>query len=109
MHSLRSERLIASIARRRCIQVSLTESLRNRSELLHAVSFAAKQFLTAPTIEDAMGTVLKAVGEAARADRVLVFRESVDYDGTLRGRVAIRVAFSACAGDCRHPNDGECG
>ena len=44
-----------------------------RSALLHAVSVAAKELLTASTVENTMATVLRAIGEAARVDRVLVF------------------------------------
>ena len=51
----------------------LTAEMEYRSRLLHAVSVAAKELLTAPAIETAMALVLKTVGEAARVDRMIVF------------------------------------
>ena len=52
-----------------------------RGALLHAVSVAAKELLTAPTIGIAMATVLKALGEATRVDRVLVFEKQTPPAG----------------------------
>ena len=52
-----------------------------RGALLHAVSVAAKELLTAPTIGIAMATVLKALGEATRVDRVLVFESQTPSKG----------------------------
>jgi diguanylate cyclase (GGDEF)-like protein/PAS domain S-box-containing protein len=43
-----------------------------RSRLLHAVSLAAKELLTTSTIDVGMAKVLEAIGEAMRADRMLV-------------------------------------
>jgi diguanylate cyclase (GGDEF)-like protein/PAS domain S-box-containing protein len=42
-----------------------------RSNLLHAASIASTQLQTASTIEDGMAKMLKTIGEAARADRVI--------------------------------------
>ncbi len=50
----------------------LTAAVKYRSELLHAVSLAAKDLLTADTIEKGMAKVLETIGEAVRADRMLV-------------------------------------
>ena len=52
-----------------------------QAALLHAVSVVAKELLTAPTIEIAMATVLKALGKAARVDRVLVFESQTPSKG----------------------------
>jgi PAS domain S-box-containing protein len=52
-----------------------------RGALLHTVSVVAKELLTAPTIEIAMATVLKALGEAARVDRVLVWENQTPTKG----------------------------
>jgi diguanylate cyclase (GGDEF)-like protein/PAS domain S-box-containing protein len=67
----RNNRWITSTARREMIQADLAANLKNQSELLHAVSLAAKELLTASPIEDRMATVLKAIGLAVRADRVI--------------------------------------
>jgi diguanylate cyclase (GGDEF)-like protein/PAS domain S-box-containing protein len=42
-----------------------------RSNLLHAASIASTQLQTALTIEDGMAKMLKTIGEAVRADRVI--------------------------------------
>jgi diguanylate cyclase (GGDEF)-like protein/PAS domain S-box-containing protein len=42
-----------------------------RSNLLHAASIASTQLQTALTIEDGMAKLLKTIGEAVRADRVI--------------------------------------
>jgi hypothetical protein len=73
--SFHINRWITSIAKREITQTALAATLKSRSELLHAVSIAAKELLTAPAFELAMETVLKTVGEAARADRLLVFED----------------------------------
>ena len=54
-------------------QAASEGGLRNRNELLHAISVAAKELLTATTVDMAMATVLETIGKAARADRMLVF------------------------------------
>ena len=43
-----------------------------RSKLLHAVSIAAKELLTAAAIEEGWHKVLQTIGEAVRVDRMLV-------------------------------------
>ena len=43
-----------------------------RGNLLRAASIAAKELLTAATMEDGMAKVLETIGEAVRADRMLV-------------------------------------
>jgi diguanylate cyclase (GGDEF)-like protein/PAS domain S-box-containing protein len=50
----------------------LTAAMEYRGKLLNAVSIAAKELLTATTIKDAMEKVLDTIGEAVRADRMLV-------------------------------------
>jgi diguanylate cyclase (GGDEF)-like protein/PAS domain S-box-containing protein len=50
----------------------LTAATEYRGKLLNAVSIAAKELLTAATIKDAMAKVLQTIGEAVRADRILV-------------------------------------
>ena len=62
---------ITSIARREIIQAALTASLKNRSELLHAVSVAANKLMS-DSIEEAMPAVLETIGKAAQVDRVLL-------------------------------------
>ena len=52
-----------------------------RGALLHAVSVAAKELLTAPTIEITMATVLETIGKAARADSMLVFEKQTPPAG----------------------------
>jgi diguanylate cyclase (GGDEF)-like protein/PAS domain S-box-containing protein len=64
---------ISGIAVREVAQAELNDSLRSRTQLLRAISVAAKELLSTPSIEMAAPTVLEAVGEAARVDRVLVF------------------------------------
>ena len=64
---------ISGIAGREVAQAELNDSLKSRTQLLHAISVAAKELLSTPSIEMAAPTVLEAVGEAARVDRVLVF------------------------------------
>ena len=64
---------VAGVSRDTTARKRLAAETEYRSGLLHTVSIAAKELLTAPTIEIAMATVLKALGEAARADRMLVF------------------------------------
>jgi hypothetical protein len=56
--SLRINRWIRSIAARQITQARLTDSLRNRGDLLHAISVAAKELLIAPAIELAMARSL---------------------------------------------------
>ncbi len=53
-----------------------------RSALLHAVSVAAKELLTAPSLENTMATVLRTVGQAARVDRMNVFERQIPSAGT---------------------------
>ena len=50
----------------------LTAAVEYRSELLHAVSLAAKELLTAAMLKDGMTKVLKTIGESVRADYLLV-------------------------------------
>ena len=57
------------------------DAVEYRGLLLHAVSVAAKKLLTAPTVESAMPGVLKVIGEAVRADRMLVFESSTSEQG----------------------------
>ncbi len=60
------------------------EELRRRDAILDAVRFAADQFL-GETVgwEESVRTVLKRLGEAARASRVYVFENYVGEDGEL--------------------------
>ena len=50
----------------------LSAATEYRGKLLHAVSIAAKELLTAATIEEGMTKVFEIVGETVRADRMLV-------------------------------------
>ena len=61
-------------------QAASAGGLRSRNELLHAISVAAKELLTA-TADMAMATVLETVGKAARADRMLVFENQTLLGG----------------------------
>jgi hypothetical protein len=79
--SLHTNRWITSIAEREITQTALAATLRSRSELLHAVSIAAKELLTATTVDMAMPTVLETIGKAARADRMLVFENQTPPQG----------------------------
>jgi diguanylate cyclase (GGDEF)-like protein/PAS domain S-box-containing protein len=79
--SLDTNRWITSIAKREITQRALAATLRSRSELLHAVSIAAKELLTAATVDMAMPTVLETIGKAARADRMLVFENQTPPRG----------------------------
>lgn len=84
-------RWITSIARREITQAALAGGLRNRSELLHAVSIAAKDLLTAASMDAAMATVLETIGKAARADRMLVFENQTPPEGV--PTIALRYAW----------------
>ncbi|ACK51621.1 diguanylate cyclase/phosphodiesterase with PAS/PAC and GAF sensor(s) [Methylocella silvestris BL2] len=53
-------------------RVRTADTLKQRSELLRAVSIVAAELLTAATVKDAIPKVLKTIGEAARVDRVLI-------------------------------------
>ncbi|MGB7974000.1 MAG: EAL domain-containing protein [Roseiarcus sp.] len=64
---------VAGVSRDTTARKRLAAETEYRSGLLHAVSIAAKELLTASAVESTMATVLKVVGEAARADRMLVF------------------------------------
>jgi diguanylate cyclase (GGDEF)-like protein/PAS domain S-box-containing protein len=79
--SIHTKRWITSIAKREITQTALTATLKSRSELLHAVSVAAKELLTATTVDMAMATVLETIGKAARADRMLVFENQTPPRG----------------------------
>ena len=72
---------LAGISRDITARKRLAAEMEYRSALLHAVSVAAKELLTAPAVENAMATVLRAVGEAARADRMLVFENQTAPEG----------------------------
>jgi hypothetical protein len=67
-----------------------TAATEYRSMLLHTVSIAAKELLTATTVKDAMATVLKDSGEAMRADRVLVFETHLPLGGPLTSELRYR-------------------
>ena len=67
---------LAGISRDITERRRLAAEMEYRSVLLHAVSAAAKELLTAPAIEIAIATALKTVGEAVRADRLIVFDAS---------------------------------
>jgi PAS domain S-box-containing protein len=69
----------SDITERKC----LAAEVEYRSTMLHAVSVAAKELLTAATIEDAMANALKTMGEAAQADRALVFENETPPGGGL--------------------------
>jgi GAF domain-containing protein len=71
--SLVTARGINAIAAREITQAALNDSLRNRTELLHAISVAATELLSTPRLGTAVATVLEAIGKAARVDRMLVF------------------------------------
>ena len=77
----------------------LVAEMAYRRALLHAVSVAAKELLTAPSIEVAMATALKTVGEAARADRMIVFELQAASRGSNGSQVAIRLEFAESAGN----------
>ena len=62
-------------------QVALAGGLRNRNELLHAISVAAEELLTATTADMAMATVLETIGKATRADHMLVFEKQTPPAG----------------------------
>ena len=85
-----TNRWITSIAKREITQAALAGGLRNRNELLHAVSIAAKELLTATTVDMAMATVLETIGKAARADRMLVFENQTPPAGA----PAIRLRYA---------------
>jgi len=76
-----TNRWITSIAKREIAQAALAGGLRNRNELLHAISVAAKELLTATTADMAMATVLETMGKAARGDRMLVFEKQTPPAG----------------------------
>ena len=86
-----TNRWITSIAKREITQAALAGDLRNRSELLHAISVAGKELLTATTADMAMAaTVLETIGKAARADRMLVFEKQTP----LTGAPAVRLRYA---------------
>ncbi len=70
----------------------LATEIEYRSGLLHAVSVAAKELLTAATVENTMAAVLRAIGEAARVDRVLVFETQTPSGGGAPG-LSMRYAW----------------
>ena len=72
---------LAGISRDITARKRLAAEMEYRSALLHAVSIAAKELLTASAVENTMATVLRAVGEAARADRMLVFENQTPPEG----------------------------
>ena len=72
---------LAGISRDITARKRLAAEMEYRSALLHAVSIAAKELLTASAVENTMATVLRAVGEAARADRMLVFENQTPPGG----------------------------
>ena len=72
---------LAGISRDITERRRLAAEMEYRSVLLHAVSAAAKELLTAPAIEIAIATALKTVGEAVRADRLIVFERQTPPGG----------------------------
>ncbi|HEY8130241.1 MAG TPA: PAS domain-containing protein, partial [Hyphomicrobium sp.] len=54
------------------LRKNLSAATEYRGKLLHAVSIAAKELLTAASIEEGMTKVFEIVGETVRADRMLV-------------------------------------
>jgi diguanylate cyclase (GGDEF)-like protein len=69
---------------------------RYRGELLHAIATAAKELAAAESIDEAMERALRAVGEAALVDRVVVL-ERVEADGGPATLVTRHVWRSALA------------
>ena len=60
-----------------------TTAIEYRGTLLHALASAAGELLTAASLEEGVPSALRIVGEAVRADRVLVMEEGVvGADGT---------------------------
>ena len=59
----------------------LTAKIEYRGRLLHAVSIAAKELLTAVAIDESMANVLQTIGEAVRVDRMLVFENNTPPGG----------------------------
>jgi PAS domain S-box-containing protein len=59
------------------------ESVRRREAILEAVSFAAAAFLRAPQWEQHIDAVLARLGRAAETDRVYVFENYTDAQGTI--------------------------
>ena len=64
---------VAGVSRDITERKRLAEEMECRGALLHAVSAAARELLTAPTVEIAMAIVLATIGVAARVDRMIVF------------------------------------
>ena len=64
---------VAGVSRDITERKRLAEGMECRGALLHAVSAAARELLTAPTVEIAMAIVLATIGVAARVDRMIVF------------------------------------
>ena len=69
--------------------------LRSRDAILEAVSHAAEHFLKQPLFDDAMGDLMRALGEATGASRAYVF-ENVDGEGD-EPFALLRAAWSAGA------------
>ncbi len=67
--------------------------LRSRDAILEAVSHAAEHFLKQPLLDDAMGDLMRALGEATGASRAYVF-ENVDGEGD-EPFALLRAAWSA--------------
>jgi PAS domain S-box-containing protein len=59
----------------------LIAKIEYRGRLLHAVSIAAKELLTAAAIDESMAKVLQTIGEAVRVDRMLVFENNTPPGG----------------------------
>ena len=72
---------LAGISRDITERRRLAAEMEYRSVLLHTVSAAAKELLTAPAIEIAIATALKTIGEAVRADRLIVFERQTPPGG----------------------------
>jgi diguanylate cyclase (GGDEF)-like protein/PAS domain S-box-containing protein len=88
--SLHINRWITLSAKREIRQTALAGDLRDRNELVHAVSMAGKELLTVTSIDSAMATVLEIIGRAARADRMLVFENQT----APRGAPGIRLRYA---------------
>src|SRR5581483_11910065 len=69
----------AAITRERAV-----EQIRERDELLHAVTLSAGEIVMAPSLQDAICNSLERVARAVRADRMLVLEATSDSAGVPR-------------------------
>ncbi len=61
----------------------MAEALLRRDRILTSVSFAAKQFMLASSLEDGISDVLNQIGRAADAKRAYIFENRTDETGQL--------------------------